>query len=366
MPQRTRATATALWVVVAIGITLGEGILHASGYRPYETIQAELSDARYGPRITSNVWFKSVSGQPIYTVRASSGSDHDKIRMVFVFGMHPRELITTEAALRLIRTLGITSCASFAGRLATSILQHATIDIIPLLNPDGRMRLERDGNHCWRGNANGVDLNRNFDWEWGGPGSTAVRGSEEYRGPSAFSESEAAGLRDLILTNNYTAVVDVHSGEQQMFSAYVGTESKSLGRNSSNHGKEQDVIRRVVRQRYIRDGGVAHVANSYTADGTLLDWASGAAAVPFVFCVESYGAIGTEDLGCLRQFNPDQRRVPRVLDRIEHALLETIRAILDIAADVAFETQEPDPSSPLAQERAAWFRAACERQAGTQ
>lgn len=52
----------------------------------------------------------------------------DKIRMVFVFGMHPRELITTEAALRLIRTLGITSCASFAGRLATSILQHATID----------------------------------------------------------------------------------------------------------------------------------------------------------------------------------------------------------------------------------------------
>lgn len=78
MPQRTRATATALWVVVAIGITLGEGILHASGYRPYETIQAELSDARYGPRITSNVWFKSVSGQPIYTVRASSGSDHGR------------------------------------------------------------------------------------------------------------------------------------------------------------------------------------------------------------------------------------------------------------------------------------------------
>lgn len=32
--------------------------------------------------------------------------------------------------------------------------------------------LEKTKDYCWRGMGNGVDVNRNFPWEYGGPGSS--------------------------------------------------------------------------------------------------------------------------------------------------------------------------------------------------
>ena len=44
------------------------------------------------------------------------------------------------------------------------------------------------GNYCWRGTSTGVDLNRNFDWNFGGAhGSSRDPKDEEYRGAYAFS-----------------------------------------------------------------------------------------------------------------------------------------------------------------------------------
>ena len=39
--------------------------------------------------------------------------------------------------------------------------------------------------------VNGVDINRNFDWEYGGAGSSVDPASEEFRGPHPFSEPES-------------------------------------------------------------------------------------------------------------------------------------------------------------------------------
>ena len=44
------------------------------------------------------------------------------------------------------------------------------------------------GNYCWRGTKSGVDLNRNFDWNFGAShGSSRDPNDEEYRGAHAFS-----------------------------------------------------------------------------------------------------------------------------------------------------------------------------------
>jgi len=47
--------------------------------------------------------------------------------------------------------------------------------------------IESTENYCWRGTKTGVDLDRNFDWEYGRKGSSSNPQDEEYRGLNKFS-----------------------------------------------------------------------------------------------------------------------------------------------------------------------------------
>ncbi len=68
--------------------------------------------------------------------------------------------------------------------------------LLPLLNPDGFERASRY-------NAQGVDLNRNFETGWNAA-------SEEPSGPEPWSEPESRLLRDLILTQRPERIVTLH------------------------------------------------------------------------------------------------------------------------------------------------------------
>ena len=68
---------------------------------------------------------------------------------------------------------------------AAPLRKSLVFKILPMMDPDG----------CARGgvrfNRNGYDLNRNWDLAFGGPGSDGQPSSDNYRGPSAFSEPES-------------------------------------------------------------------------------------------------------------------------------------------------------------------------------
>ncbi len=82
-------------------------------------------------------------------------------------------------------------------RLALKHIKHPTKEggwIVPLVNPDGAV-LCQSGRSMWKANARGVDLNVNFDADWGaGRLNTRVRGSENCIGDRPFSESESSAL----------------------------------------------------------------------------------------------------------------------------------------------------------------------------
>ena len=60
-------------------------------------------------------------------------------------------------------------------------------------------RKNRRNTNCGNGTTRGVDLNRNFGYEWGAnnTGSSPDPCSDVYRGESAFSEPETQAVRIL-------------------------------------------------------------------------------------------------------------------------------------------------------------------------
>lgn len=88
-----------------------------------------------------------------------------------------------------------------------------TLYVIPCANPDG-YAAGTDREHG-RVNGNGVDLNRNWDYEWQ---PTATHGTRPVSGGDApFSEPETAALRDLILEQEIEAAIFYHSAMARIF-----------------------------------------------------------------------------------------------------------------------------------------------------
>jgi hypothetical protein len=90
---------------------------------------------------------------------------------------------------------------------ATWILDEHEVHLMLHANPDGRKRAETglswrknvNNNHCANTNSRGVDLNRNFSFQWNstfGQGSSGNACSLTFRGPSAGSEPEVQAVQN--------------------------------------------------------------------------------------------------------------------------------------------------------------------------
>ncbi|MEB3298814.1 MAG: M14 family zinc carboxypeptidase [Candidatus Sericytochromatia bacterium] len=155
---------------------------------------------------------RSVEGRPLEAWRLASPAREVRPVVMLLAGVHARELAPVEVALALGEHL-----ASGYGRepAITRLLDLREVWIVPMVNPDGRLRVEA-GDAYWRKNVRalpggqvGVDLNRNHDvhWSLGNPRPE----DEDYRGTEAVSEPEARAVRDLIRQVRPKIVVDVHA-----------------------------------------------------------------------------------------------------------------------------------------------------------
>ncbi len=97
---------------------------------------------------------RTVQGRPIWGFVMRAPAHPIRRRMLVVASIHPLEWVPSEVALALARSF---SQAPVPG---------VELTIVPVLNVDGRLLVEQDLlaglNRYRRGNANGVDLNRDF------------------------------------------------------------------------------------------------------------------------------------------------------------------------------------------------------------
>ena len=142
----------------------------------------------------------SCQGREIYAFHLGSEAC---AQFIAVYAVHAREWITARLALRHIKTG----------------LQKGGGWVIPLLNPDGAL-ISQTAYPLWKANARGVDLNCNFDADWGsGRLNTKIRGGENCIGDYPFSEAEASALRDLTLS--------FHTKGEEIYWEYGGKGDKN-------------------------------------------------------------------------------------------------------------------------------------------
>ena len=128
--------------------------------------------------------------------KATRADGSRKQRMLITFGEHAREFLPVESFFRLVHE----TCKALAAGEDDTVHLTGNIELllIGLVNPDGRRHLEQTKDWCWRGMENMVDVNRNCDWEWGGPGSRSPAHSLalcRYQPPSLHALSTSPSCR---------------------------------------------------------------------------------------------------------------------------------------------------------------------------
>lgn len=204
-------------------LTVGVGLLVLAGAALFLALKKEEPVIPPPPQKVANpvqeVIGHSVEGRAIERFTYTGGPTH----LLFVGGVHGGyEWNSVLLAYRFI---------DFLEENFDRFGEQFTVTVIPTLNPDGLYEVvgkegyitsvdipsETNETGVGRFNANGVDLNRNFDCKWA-PEST-WRGTVVSAGTRAFSEPEAVALRDFVQKHNPDAAIFWHSKANAVYAS---------------------------------------------------------------------------------------------------------------------------------------------------
>ncbi|HIE05661.1 MAG TPA: T9SS type A sorting domain-containing protein [bacterium (Candidatus Stahlbacteria)] len=138
----------------------------------------------------------SVQNRAIFALKVSDNPDIEEAEPTFIFDgdIHGNEIIAGEVVLAQAKKL----CYDYGSdTLITRLVDECESWLIPMDNPDGVVAGTRY-------NANGVDLNRDFGYQWGATGGS----------PGPFSQPETKVRRDIYWKNYSLNTVHFHSGTE--------------------------------------------------------------------------------------------------------------------------------------------------------
>jgi len=288
-------------------------------YLSYSEVETQLNSlvASY-PNLTELVIIgTSIEGRNIYALKISdnAASDEDEAEILLIGNHHAREVITPIICMHVAEKLltGYGSDPTY-----TDWVDNREIWIVPVLNPDGYVYVETV-DLFWRknrrdnpGDDEGVDLNRNWGFEWGhdNNGSSGNYGSQVYRGKGPFSEPETDALQQFVGTREFTVAMTFHSYGNLLL---WGPGYKPID------GPDQDV--------FAGFGNVVAAQNNYTlgnpaagtiylTNGDATDWLYHAAGI----------IAFTPEVGSGQDFfNPTANRIPVLVQEGSICAWEAIR-----------------------------------------
>ena len=210
----------------------GDGIVNPYCLYTYEQLLTDLEELaeRYPGLVTVSSIGQSVEGREIPLLCVGKGDRN----ILICAAMHAREYETTNfimyAAEQYCRAYE--AYEWYYGLSYRELLDGIRFVIVPMLNPDGVVIAQQGtpyalanpalaampitdgwpGNYaCWKANANGVDLNRNWPYLFNNTFRSTVPSSADYAGPEPLSEPETRAMYDLIEQTPFEAFCSFHS-----------------------------------------------------------------------------------------------------------------------------------------------------------
>jgi hypothetical protein len=201
-------------------------------------------------------------------------------------GQHAREWVTVPVTEYCAEQL-LTKYAT--DPQVQNLVNNVEFIFVPIMNPDG-YDYTWTTNRLWRknrrssitgcGSSVGVDLNRNWDFNWGipGPATSATCSNDTYYGPAAFSEPETQVMRNYILSNTRLKVtMDFHSYSQLVMSPWGWTSAPptpaAVAQDFQNLDNAMAAAILSVHGKVYRAGPIN--TTIYEASGTSVDWCYG-------------------------------------------------------------------------------------------
>lgn len=163
---------------------------------------------------------KTTEGRDIWALRISGNlAQADNLPAVlYMGGHHAREHLSVE--LPIYYAEYFLSEYSKGNPRIVNLLNGRDVHIIPAVNPDGLEHDIASGRYLyWRKSRSrnsdgtyGVDLNRNYAYQWGTGGSSSNPNSDTYKGPQSFSEPETQAVKNYIESHeNITILLTFHT-----------------------------------------------------------------------------------------------------------------------------------------------------------
>ena len=268
-----------IWALLA-ALTAGPGwsrILSYTAFRNSAQVDADLATlaSTYPSLARIETIGNSLGGLPIKALKISTTpavNDPAKGDVVYFALHHAREWIAVEMAIFLADEL----LARFATDPELNAdMSRLQIWIVPVVNPDGYL-YSQTTDRFWRKNRRdngdgtfGVDLNRNWGYQWGLlSGSSATTSNDTYHGSGAFSEPETVVMRDFLQSRgNLKAMLTYHSYSELYLKPWSYTTANAPGFETLKSVNDRDIARVAAVA-----GEVYGTTIGYTSAGEATDW----------------------------------------------------------------------------------------------
>ena len=307
--------------------------------------------------LVDTIGFSTQDQLPILAVKISDNVDvkEDEPRVLFVGQVHAEEVLGVETVLDLMNDLLFPSNSIYSHM--NILKQFMEIWLVPTANPEG-LNVIHDGldmsyrknkkdlslegpypngifdyNPSIGNDVDGVDLNRNFDFNWTfgdtflePDNSDFASHYDYYKGEEPFSEGETIALRDLALENDFVFSIVWHSSRsgnlsEKVFTSWRWEETK----DSPDLGIMKTIADHFAGLIETEDGTGTYLSvYSGSRNGKLHDWIYRETG-----CIQYLVECGTANL------QPDSTLIEDTIDRTKPAMVYLMDRTIGYYADAA-------------------------------